>query len=128
MKNLTITLDDELFAWARVEAAKRGQSLSRFVSQTVVERRAPDVTDQLAALNAFLDGPGWPGVSQKLPTREDRYDRTALPRHEPAGLRDGSDGRGEAGVERTPVVAGFRTGTDGDQPADPERNLRRPRA
>jgi hypothetical protein len=96
MKNLTITLDDDLFAWARVEAAKRGQSLSRFVSRTLADQRAPDLADQVEALSAFLDGPGWPGVSASRPGREDLYDRPALLRHEPARLRDGSEGAGEA--------------------------------
>ncbi|KQP53135.1 hypothetical protein ASF34_01845 [Methylobacterium sp. Leaf106] len=92
MKNLTITLEEDLFAWARVEAAKRGQSLSRFVSQALADRRTPKVADQLAALSAFLDGPGWSGVSENLPGREELYDRPAVLRYEPAGLRHGSGG------------------------------------
>lgn len=128
MKTLTITLEDDLFAWARVEAARRGQSLSRFVSQALVERRTPDAVDQLAALSAFLDGPGWPGVAENLPSREDRYDRKAVLRHQPADLRDGPKGRDEARAERASVEASVRTASDGDQSADPERVLRRPRA
>jgi hypothetical protein len=127
MKNLTITLDDDLFAWARVEAARRGQSLSRFVSHALLERRAPDVADRLAALNVFLDGPGWPGVTENLPSREDLYDRPAVRRHESADLRDGPDGWDEAGPERMASEAGLRAEPYGNQPADPERVLRRPR-
>jgi hypothetical protein len=32
MKNVTITLADDLAAWARVEAAKAGKSLSRYLA------------------------------------------------------------------------------------------------
>ena len=35
MKNITITLDDETAAQARVEAASKNLSLSRFVSDVV---------------------------------------------------------------------------------------------
>ncbi len=35
MKNVTISVDDELAARARVEAAKQGKSLSRYVSEAV---------------------------------------------------------------------------------------------
>ncbi len=32
MKNVTVTLDEEIARWARVEAAKAGKSLSRWIS------------------------------------------------------------------------------------------------
>lgn len=35
LKNITITLDDETAAWARVQAAERGMSLSRFVGEVL---------------------------------------------------------------------------------------------
>ena len=91
MKNVTITLDEALYGWARVEAAKKGMSLSRYVASILDERRAPDHEAQLAILEEFFDGPGWPGVAQDLPKRDELYDRPALLRHEPARLRDGSD-------------------------------------
>ncbi|WP_430910099.1 hypothetical protein [Methylobacterium sp. sgz302541] len=100
MKNLTITLDDDLFAWTRVEAAKRGQSMSRFVSAALADRKTPGVAEQLATLEEFLTGPGWPGVADDLPKRDEIHDRPALLRHEPADLRDRSEGSGEAGDER----------------------------
>jgi hypothetical protein len=100
MKNVTITLDDDVAAWARVEAAKRGQSLSRFVSETLTEKRAPAVVEQLEALGRFLDGPGWPGVGADLPKRDELYDRPALRRHERSDLRDGPRGSRTAGRSR----------------------------
>ena len=38
MKNITITLDEETAAWARVHAAERNMSLSRYVRELLRER------------------------------------------------------------------------------------------
>lgn len=38
MKNVTITLDEETAAWARVHAAQKDVSLSRFVGELLRER------------------------------------------------------------------------------------------
>lgn len=38
MKNITITLDEQTAAWARVQAAERELSLSRFVGELLRER------------------------------------------------------------------------------------------
>ncbi len=56
LKNVTISLDDALVARARVEAAKQGKSLSRFVSQ-LVEQRVGRTLTQREALERFLAGP-----------------------------------------------------------------------
>jgi hypothetical protein len=94
MANVTIALDDELARWARVEAAKQGKSLSRYLADVLQERRAP-VRRVSPTLETFLSGPGYPGVSADLPQRDELYDRPALLRHEPAGLRPGSGGADE---------------------------------
>lgn len=39
MKNVTITLDERLAKWARVEAAKAGKSLSRWIGDLVSHAR-----------------------------------------------------------------------------------------
>lgn len=38
MKNITITLDEETAAWARIHAAERNMSLSRYVGEVLRER------------------------------------------------------------------------------------------
>jgi hypothetical protein len=38
MKNITITLDEQAAAWARVHAAERNMSLSRFVGELLRNR------------------------------------------------------------------------------------------
>ena len=56
MKNVTLTLDDAVLERARVEAAKQGKSLSRFVAD-IVERRVGRQKTQLEAVEAWLSGP-----------------------------------------------------------------------
>ena len=41
MRNVTITLDEEVAHWARVEAAKRETSVSRLVGEMLGERMPP---------------------------------------------------------------------------------------
>ena len=84
MKNVTITLDEKVAHWARVEAAKAGKSLSRWIGERLaaeMRKPVPATPEQMAALRAILDGPGFPGIAENLPTREELYDRPALRRH-----------------------------------------------
>ena len=37
MKNLTITVEDSVLEWARIEAARRGTSVSRMVGDFMAE-------------------------------------------------------------------------------------------
>jgi hypothetical protein len=89
MKNVTITLDENVAAWARVEAAKEGKSLSRFVSEMLAERSGR-ATAQRDALEKFLAAPDFPGVAANLPTREELYAERLFHRHERAPLHKGS--------------------------------------
>ena len=46
MKNVTITMDDEVARWARVAAAERDTSVSRMVGEILRDRLEPvDRTD-----------------------------------------------------------------------------------
>ena len=38
MKNVTITVDEAVLDWARVEAARRGSSVSRMVGEMLAEK------------------------------------------------------------------------------------------
>ncbi len=80
MPNVTITLDDDLSDWATAEAVRRGQSLSDYVAEVIRPKRVPDLAESLAILNEFFEGPGWPGIAEDWPRRDDIYDRpTATP-------------------------------------------------
>jgi hypothetical protein len=81
MKNITITLDEETAAWARVYAAQRNMSLSRYVGEVLRERmrhsRAYEDALQrfLAQKPVKLKRPGDPFLS-----REQANDRAGLRR------------------------------------------------
>ena len=82
MKNVTITLDEDTAAWARVEAARADKSLSRFIGEMLQERmRKNDAYEAamqrwLAIKPVPLRAPG-----EKLPTRDELYDRPVLRRY-----------------------------------------------
>ena len=42
MKNVTITVEDSVLEWTRVEAARRGTSVSRLVGQMLQEKMRRD--------------------------------------------------------------------------------------
>jgi hypothetical protein len=98
MKNVTITLPDDLAARARVEAARQGKSLSRFIADLLAERCGA-AEDRLAALERFLSGPGYPGISRNWQGREALYaerEDELLRRYKPSRLQRGSRRDNEA--------------------------------
>ena len=50
MKNLTITVDDDVLEWARIEAARRGTSVSRMVGDFMAEMQRRQDTYERAYL------------------------------------------------------------------------------
>lgn len=83
MKNITITLDERTLAGLKEAAARRGISVSRYVGDLVREQ-LPQAREYEAAMNRWmarrefdkpLTSPG-----EKLPTREEIYDRPVLRR------------------------------------------------
>ena len=79
MKNVTITMEDEVARWVRVEAAKRDTSVSRFVGEAMRERMVDRDRYERARADFFADAPRRlrrPG--QALPTREELHDRSSL--------------------------------------------------
>jgi hypothetical protein len=64
MKNVTISMDDELYRTTRIEAAKTGKSVSKYLAETLREKLAEQGGDhaagrnlQLEAIERFLAGP-----------------------------------------------------------------------
>jgi hypothetical protein len=92
MKNVTITLDEKVAHWARVEAAKAGKSLSRWIGERLEGemRTAPAQTGGLSALLALPEGSF--SHHGKLPSRSEYYDRDILRRLERDHLHAGSRG------------------------------------
>lgn len=86
MPNLTITTDEETLRWARIEAAKRGTSVSKLVGEMLAERRKKH-DDYERALAEYLATPPWPLPAEPArpdgrlwPTREEIHDRPVLKR------------------------------------------------
>ena len=82
MKNVTISMDDELAKTVRVEAAKAGKSMSRYIADTLGERLRRVQLEEAArkanveALERFLTGPKWNVMENgRMPTAEERNAR-----------------------------------------------------
>jgi hypothetical protein len=79
MRNVTITLEEKVAQWARVEAARRDTSLSRFVGELLAEKMDEDAAYEAAQARCFSIQPRplrHPG--DRLPTRDEIYDRPRL--------------------------------------------------
>ena len=76
MKNVTVTLDEQTARWARVEAAKRDESLSSFLRELLEERMTGDAEYQSAMDRYFSRGGRTMGGAR--PSREELHDRAGL--------------------------------------------------
>lgn len=68
MKNLTITVDDSVLEWARIEAARRGASVSRMVGDFMAELQRREDAYERAYLAWRTDERSW--RAQSAPTAE----------------------------------------------------------
>jgi hypothetical protein len=82
MKNVTISLEEDLARLARIRAAEQDKSLSRFLADLLEENLRTKSDDRAKFLRTFrsikpvrLREPG-----EKLPTRDELYDRKVLRR------------------------------------------------
>ncbi|MFO1467862.1 MAG: hypothetical protein U1F35_15715 [Steroidobacteraceae bacterium] len=79
MKNITVTLDEKTAAWARVYAARRNMSLSRFLGELLHNRMRESreyeraMRRYLGRKPAHLSNPDTP-----YPTRDELHDRDDL--------------------------------------------------
>lgn len=79
LKNVTVTLDEETVAKARVRAAERNMSLSRYMSE-VLRQELRHEREYEAAFRAWRARKPFPlkGPPQPYPRREELYDRAAM--------------------------------------------------
>jgi hypothetical protein len=131
MRNVTITLPDELFGRARVEAAKQDKSLSRFIADLLAERYGnAGQADKLAALWGFLDGPGYPGISKNWQGRETLYaerEDELLRRYQSSHLRNRSGRSRETAAGEGFSETDHQSSYTGSEPAKPQRAVSRGR-
>lgn len=104
MVNITITMDEETARWVRVEAAKAGKSVSRWLGEMLAARRRAEADAawdagreaRQAAMLAFLASPPRDlGLHGKGPTREEMY-ADVLHRYKHSAVREGHVGACEA--------------------------------
>jgi hypothetical protein len=108
MRNVTITLPDDLARRARIAAAKEDKSLSRFVADLLERLCKADDPAKRGLLQSFLKGPGWPSAGGPLPKREEIYaerEDELLRRYERSRLRGG---RKESGKKKARARMGGR--------------------
>jgi hypothetical protein len=79
MKNITVTLDDETAAWARVHAAQKNMSLSRFLGELLHNTMHESHAYEDAMQRFFSKEPfRLSGAATPYPKREELYDRGKL--------------------------------------------------
>jgi hypothetical protein len=78
MKNVTITLDEETARWARIEAAHRDMSVSRFIGQLLREHMRAQTTYEDAMRRYLARAPTVLKTTGPYPTREELHDRAGL--------------------------------------------------
>ena len=81
MKNVTVTLDDQTAEWARAQAAEKGMSLSRYIGE-VLREQLPKAQAYERAMRSYMARKPFivREPDEKLPTREEIYDRPVLRR------------------------------------------------
>jgi hypothetical protein len=79
MKNVTITLEEKTAAWARLQAARRGVSVSRLVGEMLQERMRQN-REYESAMRQWLAKPPtrFKPVGGRYATREELHDRDDL--------------------------------------------------
>ena len=79
MKNVTITLDEKTAAWVRLQAARLGMSVSRFVGE-ILRDSMHQVRDYNEAMRGFLAMKPFEFrfIAGRRPTRDELHDRADL--------------------------------------------------
>ena len=79
MKNLTITLDEETAAWARVHAARHNMSVSRMVGE-MLQRNMREHAEYDRAMRRFLARKPvkLKRAGTRMPSRDSLHDRDRL--------------------------------------------------
>jgi hypothetical protein len=79
MRNVTVTLEEEVARWIRVEAAKRETSVSRLVGEMLREHMRSQDAYEVARRQFFTIQPRLLRESNSpLPSREELHDRSRL--------------------------------------------------
>ena len=75
MKNVTITMEDAVLEWTRIEAAKRNTSVSRLVGEMLAEKMQRTDAYQRGMHDWQTKDRLWSSDGQSYPQRSGLYDR-----------------------------------------------------
>lgn len=75
MKNVTVTMEDSVADWARMEAARRNTSVSRLVGELLAEKMRHDDAYERAMREA-LEFKSWGTSSGAYLSRDETHDRS----------------------------------------------------
>jgi hypothetical protein len=129
MKNVTISMDEDTLGWVRIEAARSGQSVSRWIGERLQGMNSEDAAKAAAAarIKAFLNaGPRFDlsEGGKLIFDRDEVHDDGRFRRFDDPSLHAGYEISDEA--ERLRGVAESSSGHEAARPqsSGPERNLR----
>ncbi|MCC6621372.1 MAG: hypothetical protein IT385_08955 [Deltaproteobacteria bacterium] len=76
MRNITLTVDDEVALWARVYAARQGRSVSRVLGEILREKMLEE-EGYADAMRRFLEAEPakLKGRAQRYPSRDEIHER-----------------------------------------------------
>lgn len=74
MKNVTVTMENSVAEWARLEAARRNTSVSRLIGEMLAEKMRHDDAYERAMREA-LEFRSWGASSGPTLSRDEIYDR-----------------------------------------------------
>jgi hypothetical protein len=73
MKNVTITVEEPVLEWVRIEAAKRNSSVSRLVGEMLAEKMRHDDAYERAYQEWLADTRRFRSDGKPYPKREELY-------------------------------------------------------
>lgn len=77
LRNVTLTLEESVARWARIEAARRDISVSRFLANILIERMKENDEYDAAKRRALARKP-FLKTDGRYPSREEVHDRARL--------------------------------------------------
>ncbi len=76
MRNVTVTMEDAVADWARMEAARRNTSVSRLIGEMLADKMRHDDAYE-RAMNEWLQRERtWMSDGSPYPKRDEIYDRS----------------------------------------------------
>jgi len=77
LRNVTVTLEEKVARWARIEAARQDTSVSRLLAELLRQRMREQDSYEQSMRRALARKP-FPATDGKYPKREEIYDRARV--------------------------------------------------